>query len=97
MSINVNKIQCPNCGANLNVSEKRDVLFCEYCGSKLILTDENHYKLDVNYTHTYREIDEARIAEARAKESESKHQFWTLFIIFAFFLIVGLIAVLISP
>jgi DNA-directed RNA polymerase subunit RPC12/RpoP len=26
---------CPNCGANLEVNEDHDVLFCSYCGYKI--------------------------------------------------------------
>ena len=26
-------IKCPNCGANLNIAEDRDQVYCEFCGS----------------------------------------------------------------
>lgn len=33
-------IKCPNCNAQLTVSEDRKELYCEYCGTKLIIEDE---------------------------------------------------------
>ena len=32
---------CPNCGANLQVDEDRTFCYCEYCGSKILIDDDN--------------------------------------------------------
>lgn len=49
-------LTCPKCGANLSVEAGRDILFCEYCGAKILLNDEN--------TYTIRNVDEAKIKQA---------------------------------
>lgn len=56
MSIKVNSVKCPECGADLPVEEGRTQLFCSYCGSKIIITDENKY--------TYHYVDDAAIKQA---------------------------------
>jgi len=63
MGDNYISMKCSGCGADLNVSSDREVFFCEFCGQKHFLKDENHYK------YTYRKVDDARIREADVKES----------------------------
>lgn len=53
------KLKCTSCGANLSTEEKREFLFCEYCGTKLILDNENEY--------IYRHIDDADIKRAETE------------------------------
>lgn len=52
-------VKCPGCGADLTVKDgNRDVMFCEYCGTKVDLIDqriEHHI------------VDEARIIEAETE------------------------------
>lgn len=54
-------LKCPNCKASLEFKEKRDVMFCEYCGAKLLLDNENEY--------VYRLIDEADVKRAETEQS----------------------------
>ena len=58
-------VKCPSCGAELTVKDdKRDFMFCEYCGTKVRLDD---------YQETHRFVDEARIRESEnEKELELK-------------------------
>ncbi len=56
MAINVVQIRCPACGADLSVDSTREFSFCSYCGSKVILNNDNE--------HVYRTIDEAGIKQA---------------------------------
>ena len=56
MAINVVQIRCPACGANLSVDSTREFSFCSYCGTKVILNNDNEY--------VYRTIDEAKVKEA---------------------------------
>ena len=51
------QLDCPSCGAYLEVDDK--VLFCPYCGEKILIHDE-----EVNYNIH----DEAKIKEAEMKE-----------------------------
>ena len=56
MAIKMNSVKCPECGANLQIEEGRKQIFCSYCGTRIIMTNENEY--------IYRHIDEAEIAHA---------------------------------
>lgn len=54
------ELVCPKCGAHLSVDANREFLFCEYCGVKILLNDEN--------TYTIRKIDEAKIKKVEADQ-----------------------------
>lgn len=56
MSVNFTSVKCPECGASLPIEEGRTQVFCSYCGTKVIITNENEY--------IYRHIDEAEIKQA---------------------------------
>ena len=56
MSITLNPLKCPACGASLNAREGQKQLFCSYCGTKILVSDENE--------RTYRHIDEAGVRQA---------------------------------
>lgn len=49
-------VKCPECGATLNIEEDREQAFCSYCGTKVLLHNDNE--------HIYRHIDEAGIKQA---------------------------------
>ena len=55
-------LKCPECGANLSIEKERDYCYCQYCGTKIILDNGST-------THTYRNIDEARIKEAELESA----------------------------
>ena len=37
--LNIAKLECPCCGATLDVNDELDIFYCKYCGSKLIAED----------------------------------------------------------
>lgn len=54
-------IKCSNCGAGITAQDdNRDFIYCQYCGSKIMLDD---------YRETHRIVDEAAI---KHEESEEK-------------------------
>lgn len=72
MAIQVISVNCPACGAEINIESDRESAFCTYCGSKIVINNSNE--------HIYRNIDEARIKEAetdrmiRLKELEMEEK-----------------------
>ncbi len=41
--------KCPSCGANLNVDSERKDMFCEYCGTKIIVEEAiQKYQLEIS-------------------------------------------------
>lgn len=59
VSIKLISVKCPECGANLPIEEGREQLFCSYCGTKVIITNDNE--------HVYRYVDDAQIKMAETK------------------------------
>lgn len=58
--INLIKLQCPNCGANLEVKEDAKKCYCMYCATPILIQNDNEY-----YIH---HIDDTRIKEAEAQK-----------------------------
>jgi len=56
MAVQLIAVKCPACGADISVESTREFSFCTYCGTKIMMNNENE--------HIYRNIDEARIKEA---------------------------------
>ncbi len=54
--VKVVELKCPSCNAALTLEEGREQIFCQYCGAKVVLHNENE--------HIYRHIDEAGIKQA---------------------------------
>ena len=59
MAVQLIAVKCPACGADINVESTREFSFCTYCGTKILMNNENE--------HIYRNIDEARIKEAETE------------------------------
>lgn len=86
------KMNCPSCGAELHFSEDQDFCFCSHCGTQV-------YKDEPNKTSfTYREIDDARIIEAQNKikklefrERAQRRKFTLILIAIAVFLVGAII------
>lgn len=56
MAIKFISVKCPECGASLPIEEGRKQVFCSYCGTKVMVTNENEY--------IYRHIDEADVKKS---------------------------------
>lgn len=52
-------LKCPECGAQLKVDPNREFVYCEYCGTKILLDKEEKIT---------RTIDEAEIRRAETEE-----------------------------
>ncbi len=75
MSITFNSVKCPECNANLPIEEGRTKIFCSYCGTPVIISNENEY--------VYRYVDEAKITQSETEKilrlknmelSEKRHE-----------------------
>lgn len=61
MSVKITSVKCPECGANLPIEEGRTQIFCSYCGTKVMVTNENEF--------IYHHIDETKIRQAEAESA----------------------------
>lgn len=66
MSVKLIAVKCPECGATLNIEEDRTQAFCTYCGTKVLVHNENE--------HIYRNIDKAGIARAKTERIVKEKQ-----------------------
>ncbi len=57
------QLDCPQCGAKLEVDSDRQFVFCQYCGNKILIDDEITRS---EVVHIYR--DEAKIRELELQE-----------------------------
>ena len=60
--VNFIPVKCPQCNADLSIEEGRETAFCTYCGTKIIIDNENKKE------YTYRYIDEAEL-----RQTETEH------------------------
>ncbi len=61
-------LKCENCGSNITAEEGKDVMYCQYCGTKLVLIKQGATTEDA-------EIAKAKSAEAiRIKELEMRNR-----------------------
>lgn len=58
MAISFISVKCPECGATLEIEEERKQIFCSYCGTKIMIQNDNE--------HIYRHVDEAKVKQAEA-------------------------------
>lgn len=61
---------CPNCGATLEASSDREQMFCEHCGTKILLKDDSVKTINLKSDTI------ERLAEQRAirKEEQRKRE-----------------------
>lgn len=59
MAIQFIAVKCPECNADLSIEEGRKFAYCTYCGTKVMINNENE--------HIYRTIDEAGIKQAETE------------------------------
>ena len=65
------ELNCPKCGADLKINKKRDIIFCEYCGNKIMLDQIN---LNIDHNITYREIKDADVEKEKRTVIESNNE-----------------------
>ncbi len=72
MAVKLVTLKCPECNADLFVEEGRPFAFCTYCGSRVMVNNENEF--------VFRHIDEAALKKAendyivRMRELENREQ-----------------------
>ena len=59
--MNILQIKCPSCGATLEAENNIDTFFCKYCGTKIIVADQNEETIKAK-------------AKIKSEEQQIKHQ-----------------------
>lgn len=73
-------LKCPNCGGELQVQSDREFCFCQYCGTKILLSDENKKTINLNIDQkiTNHIIDDADVIRAKTEEFVAKSTISTI-------------------
>jgi uncharacterized membrane protein YhaH (DUF805 family) len=66
MGTTIKTLLCPACGANFPVEAGRNQYFCTFCGSRIIVNNENEF--------IYRHYDEAKLKEAETDRMVKMHE-----------------------
>lgn len=59
-------LRCPSCGAEISIEKGHETLFCQYCGTKILINDENET--------TTRHINEAEMIRANTERQIALQQ-----------------------
>lgn len=59
LSYKLISVKCPECGHVLSIEENRTEAYCTYCGTKVLISNENEY--------VFRQVDEADIKKAETE------------------------------
>lgn len=65
--------KCKNCGAELSLDSEKTMLFCPYCGTKLLIIDGDEVKAEKVRADAYREVELAR-EETKRERDRQEHE-----------------------
>ena len=65
--------KCKNCGAELTFDSGKTMLFCPYCGTKLLIIDGDEVKAEKVRADAYREVELAR-EETKRERNRQEHE-----------------------
>ncbi len=94
----VETINCPYCGASLEVDiQDRESVFCNYCGKQILLYDDSVKTKNVNVKKEIniqkRIVNDAEVIRARAEEKENKNAMVVLAIVFGVLLLISALGI----
>lgn len=91
---------CPNCHAPLVPIKDARYMFCDYCGTRIVIDDIEYYREDSKTERERiradKEVQKSSVERAadveiqRLKNEDSKNDIKQLLVILGFFLLVGL-------
>lgn len=61
-------LTCNKCGGNLEIEQGRDVYYCPYCGTKLLLNDSSTVTINKNIRIENVSIDQTEIEKLRIQK-----------------------------
>lgn len=90
---------CPYCGADMDYEEGKEQMYCQYCGKKVLLVDNNTY----NINYSFKNIDEPAITKSEnekiiklkqlemVEKIDNKNEYWKIigYIIALLFFVIG--------
>lgn len=94
--MNLLSLQCPNCGAKLEIEDGLDIFFCKYCGHKILLEGQSRaaYQAKVRIKqmdHKERLQDKRNAQERYILDFKKNDEKRTLIISCSIFIVLGII------
>ena len=73
------KLVCPHCGATLSIGDGIDSFYCQFCGGKILLTEQDKNTLDAKvklkeFEHKERLKSEELSYQERLQKSQQEHE-----------------------
>lgn len=97
---------CPNCHAPLTPIEGARYMFCDYCGTKIVIDDIEYYREDSKTERERIRADKevrkssvergADVELQRLKNEDSKNDIKMLLVILGFFILAGLFIIIMN-
>lgn len=97
---------CPNCHAPLTPIEGARYMFCNYCGTKIVIDDIEYYREDSKTERERIRADKeiqkssvekgAEVELQRLKNEDSKNDIKMLLVILGFFILAGLFIIIMN-
>ena len=70
------QLKCPSCGSSLQVEDGLETFFCQYCGQRIILADQDEYivkaKVDLEAMKHEERMYQMEIEETKRKDKDLK-------------------------
>ena len=80
--VKLKALKCPECKANLEIEEGRNIWFCNYCGCKIILDNEKqevtinkNININKKIEKTSRYINDAEVERVRTDDKKDKRSY----------------------
>lgn len=89
------KMKCPDCNATLNVDPQREFMYCEYCGTKIMLDKEEKVKRIVNEAAIRKAEAKERIEMAKLNNKELSEREKAMFFLAEIMILVALVIIMI--
>lgn len=79
--MNFVQMKCPNCGADLEVENDIDSFYCKYCGTKIVIEDQDpevlKTKRRIKLMDKAHEMQKEYYNDRERREEENRKNSWT--------------------
>lgn len=99
--VSFSQLQCTSCGADIDIDDDLEFIYCKYCGNKIYIHDDPNVRIAKKQLDTYKQIELSKqqnykdvvVAREARKASETKTMFLFFAFLIAVYIILGIIFV----
>lgn len=91
------QLKCPSCGSSLQVEDSLETFFCQYCGQRIILADQDEYIVKAKVDLEAMKHEERMYRMQTEEKRRTSKEYNTIAIcIMALFLLIAIICFVLS-